>query len=390
MTLGRPDVSEVVRRLGKPILYFSGLAKVVGINESIFLSQLMYWTPRSGDPEGWVYKAAEEIEAETNLSYDQQLRLRERLKKLRVLEELHKRIEHRMYFRVVDSVLNGLLDLGGAPRVSPLPKSGNPSSGNGETLTRGVGKPEFDKGTESTTENTSLCDSKIEEGKTPDAQTTAKSKPSGGDGAADFRQFERDFYRLAGVTPKKDLRRAYEAACRKLGEDAVLIRIEEWVAYEGGALTLRKDLTAPKRYLAFLGVEAGLSHPGRRGKQGVASEGAAKVRDAEPESFRVFRDAFFEATGALADRRVLADFVAVEGRHGLQNILRVIEKWVVSQGGKKALGKQLQWAAVNFMQQCETLIRVEPRSDEPENDARDTNVVSAGGKSLYDKFRRRK
>lgn len=92
--------AQAIRELGRPVAYYPGLARIVGIEEAIFLMQLIYWSERTDDAEGWVYKTAAEWEQELAMTYTQQARVRTRLKELGVLAEKYKRLKHRMFFRV--------------------------------------------------------------------------------------------------------------------------------------------------------------------------------------------------------------------------------------------------------------------------------------------------
>lgn len=95
-------LSVAIKTLGHAVVYYPSLAKLVGLKESIFLCNLIYWTPkgRHEKGEGWIYKAASEIEEELGLSYKEQARIRKALIQKRLIEEKHEREEHRIYFKV--------------------------------------------------------------------------------------------------------------------------------------------------------------------------------------------------------------------------------------------------------------------------------------------------
>lgn len=109
-------LSEALKELGHPVAYYPMLARVFGMQESLFIAQFVYWTGKQNDPDGWIYKSADEIEEETGLTYEQQLRCRRVLgsmdrygvrgKRVRhvhfeqIIEERYERTEHKMYFRV--------------------------------------------------------------------------------------------------------------------------------------------------------------------------------------------------------------------------------------------------------------------------------------------------
>lgn len=108
-------ISEAIKDLGRPVVFYPKLAAVFGIPESIFISHFVYWSDKGSSPDGWIYKSAEDITAETGISYEQQRRIRKALcgetvgvkgRRLRrtfqeaIIEERHDYSTHRLYFRV--------------------------------------------------------------------------------------------------------------------------------------------------------------------------------------------------------------------------------------------------------------------------------------------------
>jgi hypothetical protein len=113
------DLLDAMRRLGRQVSFYPSLAKLVGIKEAIFLQQLVYWTPKSRNERGWIYKSAEDLEEETSLTYREQQRVRTTLKKRGLIEERYDRSEHRLYFRVVrEAVLHLAPELGAPDKLS--------------------------------------------------------------------------------------------------------------------------------------------------------------------------------------------------------------------------------------------------------------------------------
>ena len=92
----------------RPIAYHAVLAKAVGsATAGIFLSQLLYWTPRAHDKEGWIYKTQKDIYEETALTRWEQESARKVLRKAGstpgrtgVLEEKRAGVPSRLYFRI--------------------------------------------------------------------------------------------------------------------------------------------------------------------------------------------------------------------------------------------------------------------------------------------------
>lgn len=112
-------LSEALKRLGRPVVFYPSLARLVGIKEAIMLAQLVYWTPRSKNEQGWVYKSAEDLEEETSLTYREQRRARETLCNKGLIEEQFRREEHRLYFRVIPDAVDALaVDSGASDETS--------------------------------------------------------------------------------------------------------------------------------------------------------------------------------------------------------------------------------------------------------------------------------
>lgn len=136
------SASQHMRRFGQAIGYYPELTKVFGsVTASILFAQLFYWQPKASSELG-VYKTAEELERETGLSVDEQRGARKRLVKLGVLVETHKRLEHKIYFRIDEAAFDALWDArfaeieaAAAPNGEtdiPSPGVGNSQSPNGK------------------------------------------------------------------------------------------------------------------------------------------------------------------------------------------------------------------------------------------------------------------
>ena len=143
------SASQHMRRFGQAIGYYPELTKVFGsVTASILFAQLFYLQPKASSELG-VYKTAEELERETGLSVDEQRGARKRLVKLGVLVETHKRLEHKIYFRIDEAAFdalwdarfaefeeanaasNGETDIPSPERDIPSPGVGNSQSPNG-------------------------------------------------------------------------------------------------------------------------------------------------------------------------------------------------------------------------------------------------------------------
>jgi len=125
------SASDLMRTIGRPIAYHPALARMVGgVNAAIFLSQLIYWDERMEDAELGVYKTAEQWEAETGLSVREQTTARRQLRDRGLITETHKRIEHKLYFKLdrdaFDRLIAGAAD-------TEYPEQQNVDSLNAET-----------------------------------------------------------------------------------------------------------------------------------------------------------------------------------------------------------------------------------------------------------------
>lgn len=93
-------LSDVLSEVGRPVAYYPGLVKHLGsINAVLFFCQIFYWQKKTDNSLG-VYKVAEEIEEETGMTYREQATARKHLVSRGVLVETHKRLEHRIYFKI--------------------------------------------------------------------------------------------------------------------------------------------------------------------------------------------------------------------------------------------------------------------------------------------------
>ncbi|AVF08885.1 DNA-binding protein [Acinetobacter baumannii] len=71
-----------------------------GINGALMLSQLVYWTSRTKDSEGWIFKTHHEWTQETGLTRREQDTARATLKSLKFISEKKMGVPCRVYYRV--------------------------------------------------------------------------------------------------------------------------------------------------------------------------------------------------------------------------------------------------------------------------------------------------
>lgn len=136
------SASQHMRRFGQAIGYYPELTKVFGsVTASILFAQLFYWQPKASSELG-VYKTAEELERETGLSVDEQRGARKRLVKLGVLVETHKRLEHKIYFRIDEAAFDALWDA----RFAEFEEANAASNGETDIPSPGVGNSQSPNG----------------------------------------------------------------------------------------------------------------------------------------------------------------------------------------------------------------------------------------------------
>lgn len=101
--------STILKNTGRAIAYRPNLARLFGgVVAEIFFEQIFYWQDKA-DSELGVYKTQEELEIETGLSRKEQETARKLLREKGVLTETHKRLEHRMYYKINNEKLDELL-----------------------------------------------------------------------------------------------------------------------------------------------------------------------------------------------------------------------------------------------------------------------------------------
>ena len=134
------ELVEFIRDLftDRPIAFHPMLARALGSTTgAIFLSQLLYWMPRSRS--GWVYKTRDEIYDETSLTRREQESARAALRTAGVLKEKRAGVPARLYFTVDWEQLTQLLK-GAKPRLPDPDNNPEPDEPDlAEALTTGGG-----------------------------------------------------------------------------------------------------------------------------------------------------------------------------------------------------------------------------------------------------------
>jgi hypothetical protein len=76
------------------------------VGATVFLANLFQWSGTQRDPDGWIFKTQEEIEAETGLSRREQETARKQLRSAALLGEARRGVPARLYYRIHMEALN--------------------------------------------------------------------------------------------------------------------------------------------------------------------------------------------------------------------------------------------------------------------------------------------
>ncbi|WP_297391151.1 hypothetical protein [Acidiferrobacter sp.] len=131
------------------------------------LSQAIYWTNRTSNPDGWFWKTQQQWEAETGMGRREQETARARLRETPFWKEKRTGIPARMFFRVdLQQLEASLIGAGGQSSMAQSAKldERNPPNRNGGTRQTGMAPSAIlytetisETSTESTAETTSLA-----------------------------------------------------------------------------------------------------------------------------------------------------------------------------------------------------------------------------------------
>ncbi|WP_354691046.1 DNA-binding protein [Phytobacter sp. RSE-02] len=229
--------SDLLLDFGRPVAYYPGLVKVMGSPHAvIFFSQIFYWQDKTHAEEG-VHKTREAIEAETGLTFDQQATARKQLVSRGILLETHKRLEHKVYFRIdcdcLDEIINenNTVPRNGETRFreegkADFGKPETPSPRTRETPRRESGKSHFDP-TEITTEITS---ENTNTGASADA--SAPACPAKQDYSPEFETAWQVYPKRAGGNSKAAAFKAWKARLKDgVKPETMLTGVKRYAAY---------------------------------------------------------------------------------------------------------------------------------------------------------------
>ncbi len=153
-------LTEFISDVGRPIAYYPGLKKITkSTTATILLCQLIYWTGKQADPDGWIYKTSTELEEETGLTYDEQKTARAQLVKLGFIEDEYRRLDHQLAFRIMKEPIDAAWEIvnpgNGQSRNTQMVKAVTPKWPTGQSHDGQSRNTQFDnRNTETTAQNT--------------------------------------------------------------------------------------------------------------------------------------------------------------------------------------------------------------------------------------------
>lgn len=223
--------SDLAREFGNPVAYYPGLVKHLGsVNAVLIFCQFFYWTGKESSSLG-IYKSVEDIERETGLGYREQATARKQLVSKGVLIETHKRLEHKIYFKIdtdrLDEIIgDGLCNSRNAQNA--VGETTNPHSGMSKSAFRGDTNPQFDH-TENTSKNTTEITT---ENIGAQAEACTPKKGSGQDYSVEFEQAWQAYPKRAGGNPKQAAWKSWLARIREGIKPAdMLAGVQRYAAY---------------------------------------------------------------------------------------------------------------------------------------------------------------
>lgn len=138
---------DILHLLDRPVAFQRSFVRLgTGVTGALLLSQLIYWSNRTNDEDGWVYKTQEDWENETGLTRYEQEGARKKLRSLGLLLEQKKGLPAQLFYRVNVDKLNQSL-------TAAYKDVEIPQTGAGKTSRLAAGKPAIIH-TEITTETT--------------------------------------------------------------------------------------------------------------------------------------------------------------------------------------------------------------------------------------------
>ena len=92
---------KIIDFLDRPIAFHRLFVTITGsISAALMLSQALYWSKKTTDPDGWFYKTMLEWEEETALSEEEQATARKKLRKSGFWVEERRGLPAKLFFKI--------------------------------------------------------------------------------------------------------------------------------------------------------------------------------------------------------------------------------------------------------------------------------------------------
>ena len=135
---------DMIERMGRYVAFPPALVKPLGgVTAVLFFQQMLYWQDKCAEPELGVYKSSDDIESETGLTYREQKTARDKLVSAGILVETHRRLEHRIYFKIDRERANAVLNAFFAGYESAIPERRKRNSGTDKSAVGGTTNAQF-------------------------------------------------------------------------------------------------------------------------------------------------------------------------------------------------------------------------------------------------------
>lgn len=127
--------TDFLRDIGRPVAFFPALTEITGsTTATLFLSQMVYWTGRQRDREGWIFKSQAEIKSEIGLTRSEQETARAKLKMRGFLEERYAQLPRKLLYRINVEAINNAWDQHAIMQESRIIEEPNPTDLQAEIL----------------------------------------------------------------------------------------------------------------------------------------------------------------------------------------------------------------------------------------------------------------
>jgi len=102
MKMSRSTAQHKIDKFFKtnPLAYQPGLVRIFGAASGLFLYQLLYWTGKGVNKQGWIFKTVKDFEKETGLSRSNQETAIKNLVSVGIIERKLAQVPAKRHFRV--------------------------------------------------------------------------------------------------------------------------------------------------------------------------------------------------------------------------------------------------------------------------------------------------